>query len=94
MINKFPERLKKLRTDKELSQAKIAIIFKVAQPSYAKWEMGKSQPGIETLIQIATFFDVTVDYLIGASNEIIKQQKQPKDDYSGAYDIPNKKAIG
>jgi transcriptional regulator with XRE-family HTH domain len=94
MYNKFPERLKKLRADRELSQAKIAPMFGIAQQSYADWETGKSQPDIETLLKMAMFFDVTLDYLCGSSDEIVKPAKAPKDDMSGAYDEPRKKAAG
>jgi len=90
MYNKFPDRLKKLRNDREISQAKIAPMFGVRQQSYATWETGETQPDIETLLKLAIFFDVTVDYLTGASDEIIKSPKTPKEDYSGAYDRPVK----
>jgi transcriptional regulator with XRE-family HTH domain len=98
MYNKLPERLKKLRNDREISQAKIAPMFDVRQQSYAAWETGETQPDVETLIKLAIFFDVTVDYLTGASDEIVKPAKAPKDDMSGAYDepapAPRKKVIG
>ncbi len=68
MENKLPERLKKLRRDSELSQAKLGVILGVPQQTYDKWEQGKSQPDIQMLIRLATYFDVTVDYLIGKTN--------------------------
>ena len=68
MKNVFHERLKKLRLEKEISQAKIAVIFKISQQTYSFWELGKFEPDIETIKAIAGFFDVSVDYLVGASN--------------------------
>ena len=101
MYNKFPERLKRLRADKEISQTKIAPLFGVAQQTYAHWESGDSQPDIEILAKMAVFFGVTLDYLVGLSDDIIKPGKAPKGDTSGAYDEitaanykPSKKAIG
>ena len=86
MYNKFPERLKKLRNDRSLSQAKIAPMFGIAQQTYAQWETGQCQPDIETILKLTVFFDVTADYIMGLSDDITKPGKAPKDDTSGAYD--------
>jgi transcriptional regulator with XRE-family HTH domain len=83
--SKLAERLKKLRTDRGMSQAKMATMFGVTQQSYAKWENRLSEPDVETLIKLSIFFEVTTDYLLGASNDIIPN------DYAAARD---KKAIG
>ena len=64
------ERLKQMRTDHELSQAKLAIILGVAQTTIAAWEVGRSEPDTEMLIRLATLFSITVDYLIGNSNNL------------------------
>jgi transcriptional regulator with XRE-family HTH domain len=85
------DRLKKLRANREISQAKLAKILNMSQTTIAAWETGRSEPDSETLIKLALFFDVTVDYIIGASNEIIKPAKPPKEDYSGAYGEPRRK---
>jgi transcriptional regulator with XRE-family HTH domain len=84
----FSERIRKLRQDKELSQAKLATILKTHQQTIDRWEHGKLQPDLETLIALANLFDVTIDYLVGTSNDIIKPGKPPRNDLSGAYDDP------
>lgn len=58
-----------LRAEKDLSQRDIARIFNVSQATYNNWENGKTQPSIEQLIALARFYDVSVDYLIGNSDD-------------------------
>jgi transcriptional regulator with XRE-family HTH domain len=87
----FCERLKKLRAERELSQAKLAKLLNVAPQTVNSWEHEEGEPSIEMLTRLSIFFDITVDYLIGASNEIIKPHKAPKEDYSGAYGEPRRK---
>lgn len=61
-------RLFELRTERELSQRNIAKIMNVSQGTYNNWENSNTQPSIEQLIALADFFEVSVDYLIGHSN--------------------------
>lgn len=62
---KFTERLKELRQQKGISQRNLAEIIGVSQPLYFKWEQGQCQPSLEHLIKLCTYFDVSVDYIIG-----------------------------
>lgn len=62
-------RLLELRTEKELSQRQMAKILNISQGTFNNWENGNTQPSIEQLIQLATFFDVSVDYLIGYADD-------------------------
>lgn len=70
VIKIFCDRLKKLRSDKEISQAKLAILFNVAQQTIDKWERGITMPDIETVVKLAIFFEVPTDYLLGLSNNM------------------------
>lgn len=63
-------RLYELRTEKELSQRQIANIFDISQSTYNNWENSKSEPSITQLIELAKFFGVSVDYLIGNSDDL------------------------
>lgn len=58
-------RLKTLRTERKLSQKQLAIDLKTTNSSICDWENGRSEPNIETLINIAKYFNVTTDYLLG-----------------------------
>ncbi|MDF2881719.1 MAG: family transcriptional regulator [Clostridiaceae bacterium] len=62
----FSDRLKKLRTDRKgLFQSEIAEVIGVDASAYSKYERGINEPDIETLIKIANYFEVTVDFLVG-----------------------------
>ncbi|QHL89226.1 helix-turn-helix domain-containing protein [Nibribacter ruber] len=56
--------IKKIRTVKNLSQAGFAQLFDLARPSVGAYEEGRSEPKIDTLIQIARHFGVSLDLLI------------------------------
>lgn len=62
-------RLKELRLNKGVSQIEVARWLSVSRTSYTKYETGVYEPSIETLIKLAEFYGVTVDYIIGHSNE-------------------------
>jgi transcriptional regulator with XRE-family HTH domain len=58
-------RLKGLRATKQISQADLSNILGVTQQAVGKWERDKTTPDYETLKKIASFFNVTTDYLLG-----------------------------
>ncbi len=60
--------MKKLRTMARMSQRELADIIGVSQQSVNKYENHGVEPGIETLIKIADYFNVSVDYLIGRAD--------------------------
>lgn len=62
-------RLLELRTEKALSQRQMAKVLNISQGTYNNWENENTQPSVEQLIQIAKFFEVSVDYLIGNSQD-------------------------
>lgn len=59
------ERLKQLRTDSSMTQLDVARLLGVERSTYVKYERGSSDPSTATLIRLADYFGVTVDYLIG-----------------------------
>lgn len=54
-----------LRTEKGLSQRDLASRLSVSNGTIGMWETGKREPDLSTVIKIANFFDVSVDYLLG-----------------------------
>ena len=62
-------RLLELRRERGLSQREVAREFNVSQSTYNNWENSNTQPSIEQLIGLARFFEVSVDYLGGNSDE-------------------------
>ena len=65
----FAERLKELRKEKRLTQQKVADSLNISQPNYRRWESGERRPSVETLLMLADYFDVSIDYLVGRKNE-------------------------
>ena len=63
------ERLRVLRAEKKLSQQVVAESARISLRGYRNIENGESTPSIESLVQLADFYGVTVDYLIGRSRE-------------------------
>ena len=64
--------LKELRKKRNLSQLRLAMELGLSQQTIHKYESGKAEPDIRTLIELAHFFHVTVDYLIG-NEEILPE---------------------
>jgi len=58
-------KLKELRKKKRLTQQQLADYLNVDLSSIGKWEIHNVTPGEPTLKQIANYFDVSVDYLLG-----------------------------
>ena len=61
-------RIRELREDRDLSQAQIAQVIKTTQQQYSKIEIGKSDISGEKLSLLADFYNVSVDYILGRTN--------------------------
>lgn len=57
-------RLKLLRKQKHMLQLSLAMKLNTTQMSISRYETGKREPDLKTLILIADFFDVSIDYLL------------------------------
>lgn len=62
--------LKDLREDKDLKQEDIANLLNISQTNYSKYELGKVNIPINSLKVLASFFNTSVDYILGITNEI------------------------
>ena len=58
-------RLKKLRQERNISQLKLAMDLNMNQNSISRYETGEREADYETLIKLADYFGVTLDYLLG-----------------------------
>ncbi|NJN27572.1 MAG: helix-turn-helix transcriptional regulator [Cyclobacteriaceae bacterium] len=56
--------IRKIRTVKKLSQAAFAELFNLARPSVGAYEEQRSEPKLETVIQIAHYFGISIDSLL------------------------------
>lgn len=72
----FPaERIKLLREINEISQTKLANDLFIGRSTMSEYENGIKQPPIDVLVQIADYFDVSLDYLAGRTDKKISIQK-------------------
>ena len=62
-------RLKELRKKRKISQLKLAMDLNMNQNTISRYENVEREADYETLIRIADYFDVSLDYLLGRSDE-------------------------
>lgn len=95
----FGDRIKKLREENNISQLELSEVLGISQQALSKWENGKTQPDNDSLIKLANFFRVSIDYLLGISES--KKVDKPYDNelekvlFSKAKDLTDeeKKAV-
>lgn len=63
------ERLKQLRLDKNLSQKQLATEIHISDRNYQRYEYGEREPVSSVLVALADYFDVSLDYLVGRSDD-------------------------
>lgn len=62
-------RLKEIRKDRDITQSDVASYLGMKQQQYSEYEIGKRLIPIETLNKLADFYQTSVDYLIGRTDE-------------------------
>ena len=65
---KYNERIREIREDNSLTQQKIADLLHIGQRTYADYESGKTRIPVASLLILARFYDVSLDFITGASN--------------------------
>ncbi len=68
-MRKYKNRLRDLREDKDLTQAEAAKIFFLQVTQYRRYENGESDLPLEWAKKFASFYDVSIDYIAGLTNE-------------------------
>lgn len=71
----FSERLKNLRKQAHLTQTDVAEKLGISQQAYASWERGIKKPTQDNLVKIAQILNVSIDYLVGNSDESVKEDE-------------------
>ena len=66
---KFTENLKKMRKERRVRQEDIAATLEISTRSYGRYESGEREPSLSILWRMADFFGVSIDYLVGRSEE-------------------------
>lgn len=62
-------RLKELRKKRNISQIKLALDLDMTQNTVSRYETGKREADYQTLIKIADYFDVSIDYLLERTDD-------------------------
>ncbi len=70
----FSENIKRLRKERDLTQEALADFLGVSFQAVSKWERGESYPDIEMLPVISSFFEITIDELLGIDKSV-KEEK-------------------
>lgn len=62
------KRLKDLREDKDLKQENIANLLRITRQQYGLYETGKRTIPIDLLISLSNFYETSIDYIVGNTN--------------------------
>lgn len=62
-------RIKDLRKARRITQLKMAMDLNMSQNTISRYESGEREPGIAELIRIADYFYVSIDYLVGRTDD-------------------------
>lgn len=65
----FSVRLKEIRVGKRIKLREAAECLGMTLRNYQRYEAGETEPSIKNLIALADYFDVTLDYLMGRTDE-------------------------
>ncbi len=66
---KLTERMRELRKERHLRQEDIAAELDIATTTYCRYELGMREPNASLLDQMADYYDVSVDYLLGRTDD-------------------------
>ena len=68
-MKEWPERIRELREDNDLTQHDIAKVLQTTQQVYSRYEHGINEMPIRHLITLCRYYGVRADYILGLTNE-------------------------
>lgn len=63
------KRMRDLREDNDLTQEQCAKIAFISKNSYIRYENGEREPPFDVIIHLAKYYDVSIDYIAGLTND-------------------------
>ncbi len=72
------QRIKVLREEKNITQEQLAKCIDISRGSLSMIEISKREPDNYTLVKLADYFDTTIDFLLGRTNQRYPQDKEYK----------------
>ena len=79
------EKLRELRRKKDITQEELANRFGISPQAVSKWERGEGFPDITLLPELAQYFDVTIDELMGMEEERMRAKLDAYDEEDREY---------
>ena len=73
---KYYEKIREIREDRGFTQQQIADLLNIGQRTYSDYETGKTRIPLESLIVLAKFYYLNLNYLTGISHEMGKYPKK------------------
>lgn len=65
---RYTERIRALREDGDFTQSQIAALLNVGQKTYSDYELGKTRIPIDSIIVLARYYNVSMDYICGITD--------------------------
>ena len=63
------ERLRELRSEKNMTRKEVTEKLNIVERTYQRYENAEREPNASVLVQLADFYGVTIDYLVGRSDQ-------------------------
>ena len=86
----FGERLRELRKSRGLQQSELGRIFSLSPSAIGSYERGLREPAFDHLVGFANYFNVSTDYILGNSDELVTLDDYLKGSNTDFFDILNK----
>lgn len=86
----FGQRLRELRSKKNISATALGKVLGIAQTTVSNWENSGYEPNYEMLVKISRFFGVSIDYLVGNDDDTNKNEisRLAKELYEDLNELP------
>lgn len=68
IIIRLPQQLRKLRFTVGMNQEQTALALSINRSTYAYYETGRTRPPLESLVKIARYYHVSLEYLLGVEH--------------------------
>lgn len=91
IFNKISVRIKSMRTNCGYTQKELAEMLYKSESTVRMWELGKSEPDLETLFNLSQIFGVSVDYLLGKGTNEYAHTQNEKPSENG--ELPDKNVV-
>lgn len=91
--NSMPKILKKLRENRGWTKTQVAEKLGKSLATYANYEYGIRDPDTNTLIKIADLYDISIDYLVGRTENPVQASQMDKEFYKAILDPDLKRFV-